>query len=167
MRYPGTIISCDADGAVQSYLAELRKIAVTFQSLTRTTMARLKVAHILVGSRRVRNREFDQAPEHVECDEEEDEDQDLEYDLLPSNRVAIADDTIALQQFGEEIFCAPQEDTLEGEHGSTYFLYPTPTQKTQVSTSLLAVNGSVNLLRRNIKQRKKPTATRQLKRSGL
>ena len=52
----------------------------------------------------------------MDADEEE---WDLEYDLLAPNQVAIADDTIALQQFGEVIFCAPQEDILEGKSGNT------------------------------------------------
>lgn len=50
-----------------------------------------------------------------------DEDWDLEYKLLPPDHVVIADDRITLQQFGEEIFCAPQGDFLEGEHNSAYF----------------------------------------------
>ena len=128
MRTSSTIVSCDSNGAVHSYLAELRKIAVSYQSLTFTTRTKLKTAQILVGSRRVRNQESGQPAEHPEGDEEEgDEDQDLEYSLLSPNQVAIADDTIALQQFGEEIFCAPQEDTLEGERGSTCPPNSTPT----------------------------------------
>ena len=60
----------------------------------------------------------------------DEEDWDLEYDLLAPNQVAIADDTIALQQFGGDIFCAPQEDILEGEHGDMRPRDSTPTLET-------------------------------------
>jgi hypothetical protein len=53
----------------------------------------------------------------------DEEDWDLEYNLLAPNQIAIADDTITLQKFGEVIFCAPQEDILEGECGSTSLWY--------------------------------------------
>ena len=102
---------------------ELRKIAITSWSLTHTTLARLKTSQILVGSRCVQNQEHDQATECVEGGEEGEKDQKLEYKLLAPNQVAIVDNTIALEQFGEEIFCAPQDDTLEGEHGSLCPLY--------------------------------------------
>lgn len=84
--------------------------------LSYATSLRLKKAPILVGSRRVRRQKSNKAADPVDADEE---DWELEYDLLPPDRVAIADDTIALQQFGEDIFCAPQEDILEGGYGSS------------------------------------------------
>ena len=46
---------------------------------------------------------------------------DMEYRLLPPNQIAIADDMLALQQFGEGLSCAPQEAILEGERGCPYF----------------------------------------------
>lgn len=93
---------------------ELRNIAINFRSLSYATSARLKKAAVLIGSRRVRRQKSDKATDLVDGDEE---DWDLEYDLLAPNQIAVADDTIALQQFGEAIFCAPQEDILEGEYG--------------------------------------------------
>ena len=96
-----------------SYLVELRNIAVNFRSLNYATSARLKKAAVLIGSRRVRRQKSDKATDLGDSDEE---DWDLEYDLLTPDQIAIADDTIALQQFGEVVFCAPQEDILEGEH---------------------------------------------------
>jgi hypothetical protein len=45
--------------------------------------------------------------------EGDEDDWDLQDDLLPPNKVAIADDTNAYQLFGDRIFCAPQEDILE------------------------------------------------------
>lgn len=94
---------------------ELRNIAINFRSLSYPTSLRLKKAAVLIGSRRVRKQKSDEAADLADGDEE---DWDLEYDLLAPNQVAIADDTIALQQFGEDIFCAPQEDILEGEYGN-------------------------------------------------
>ena len=94
---------------------ELRNIAINSRSLNYTTLVRLKRAAILVGSRRVRKQRSEKSTDPIDGDEE---DWDLEYDLLAPNRVAIADDTIALQQFGEDIFCAPQEDILEGKYDS-------------------------------------------------
>ena len=92
---------------------ELRNLATKFQSLSSATSAGLKEAAVLVGSRRVPREKSDKATNLGDGDEE---DWDLEHDLLAPNQVAIADDTIALQQFGEVIFCAPQEDILEGEY---------------------------------------------------
>ena len=94
---------------------ELRNIAINFRLLGFATLAKLKKAVVLVGSRRVRRHKSGKATDLIDGDEE---DWDLEYDLLAPNQVAIADDTIALQQFGEVIFCAPQEDILEGEYGN-------------------------------------------------
>ena len=90
---------------------ELRNIAINIRSLSHSTSNRLKKAAILIGSRRVRKNRSEKAADLADGDEE---DWDLEYDLLTPNQVAIADDTIALQQFGEVIFCAPQEDIVEG-----------------------------------------------------
>ena len=122
MRSSSAIVSCDSNSVVRSYLVELRNVAINFQALNYTTLTRLKRAAILVGSRRVRRRKSEKAVDPVDGDEE---DWDLEYDLLAPNQVAIADDTIALQQFGEDIFCAPQEDILEGEYTSTCPRYST------------------------------------------
>ncbi|KAF9650775.1 hypothetical protein BDM02DRAFT_3140374 [Thelephora ganbajun] len=96
-----------------NYLVELRNIARNSQSFSSDTLAKFKKAAILIGSRRVRKWKSDKATDPVG-----DGDGDLEYDLLAPNQVAIVDDMIALQQFGEDIFCAPQEDILEGFYRS-------------------------------------------------
>lgn len=96
---------------------ELRNIAINIRSLSYPTLTRLKKAAILIGSRRVRKQRSEKVTDLADGDEE---DWDLEYDLLTPNQVAIADDTIALQQFGEVVFCAPQEDILEGVHINLY-----------------------------------------------
>ena len=126
---------------------ELRNIAINFRLLSSATLAKLKKAAVLVGSRRVRRQKSGKATDLIDGDEE---DWDLEYDLLAPNQVAIADDTIALQQFGEVIFCAPQEDILEGEYGTDVPGIPCQLLNPQVSTNTLAVNGSANLSERNI-----------------
>ncbi|KAF9644423.1 hypothetical protein BDM02DRAFT_3272450 [Thelephora ganbajun] len=103
-----------------NYLVELRNIAINFYLLGYATSARLRKAAILVGSRRVRRQKSEKATDSVDGDEE---DWDPEYDLLAPNQIAIVDDMIALQQFGEVIFCAPQEDILEGEYGNMFPWY--------------------------------------------
>ena len=109
------IVSRNSNVVIHSYLTELRNIAINFWSLGPVTLARLKNAKVLVGSRRVRTREYDEA---IDDTLDEEEDPDLEHTLLPPNQVAIVDDMIAYQQFGGAIFCAPQENILEGEHHS-------------------------------------------------
>ena len=116
MRSSNAIASCDSNSAVRSYLVELRNIAINFQALSSTTSTRLKKAAILIGSRRVRRQKSEKAIDLVDGDKEG---WDLEYDLLTPNQIAIADDMITLQQFGEDIFCAPQEEILEGKYRST------------------------------------------------
>ena len=110
-----------------SYLAELRNIAVNFKSLSPITSARLKKAGILVGSRCVQMWESNGTTDHVEDDEKE---QDVEYDLFSPGQVAIADDAIAYQQFGRDIFCAPQETILEGERNNACPQYSMSTLRT-------------------------------------
>ena len=68
----------------------------------------MKRSNVLLGSRRVKN---DVGKTSSEGDEDE---WDLQDDLLQPSKVAIADDTNAYQLFGDRIFCAPQEDILEG-----------------------------------------------------
>ena len=126
MRPSNPAFSHDSNGAVHSYLVELRNIAINAHLLSYATSARLKKAEILVGSRRVRKQKSDEVKNSADGNE----DWDLEYDLLAPDQVAIADDTIALQQFGEAIFCAPQEDILEGEYGSTRSWYSASAFKT-------------------------------------
>jgi len=91
---------------------ELRKIAINFQALSSTTIVKLKGAAVLIGSRRVQIQEPEDSTDGGE-------DWHLEYSLLTPNGVAIVDDTIILQHFCEVIFCAPQEDILEGKYSST------------------------------------------------
>ena len=91
-----------------SYLFELRNLAVNRRLLTKATILRMKRSNVLLGSRRVKGSGTKSSTEGDE------EDWDLQDDLLQSNKVAIADDTNAYQLFGDRVFCAPQEDILEG-----------------------------------------------------
>lgn len=120
MRSSNVVVSRDANGALRSYLAELRKIAINFQSLSHTTSAKLKKARILISSQRVQRQDPDGSTDHVGGNEK---DQDMEYDLLDPSQVAIADDVIAYRQFCRDVFCAPQESILEGECSSACPLY--------------------------------------------
>jgi hypothetical protein len=43
-----------------------------------------------------------------------DDDTDVQYDLKKPEQIVIADDNNALQNFGDSLFTAPQEDILEG-----------------------------------------------------
>ena len=100
-----------SDCSFGSYLVELRNVAVNVGSLNPDTLDRLKNAGILVGTRRIRKQRSEAAADIIDDQEE----WDLVYRLLTPNEVAIADDMITLQQFGEAVFCAPQEDILESE----------------------------------------------------
>jgi hypothetical protein len=91
-----------------SYLFELRNLAVNRRLLTKGTIIRMKRSNVLLGSRRVKR--TDTKPSN----EGDEDDWDLQDDLLQPNKVAIADDTNAYQLFGDRVFCAPQEDILEG-----------------------------------------------------
>ena len=77
------------------------------------TITRMKRTSFLLGSRRVKKERVDsKRPIDDALDEEE---WDSEHDLLRPDQIVIADDTSTYQVFGDSIFCAPQEDLLEGE----------------------------------------------------
>lgn len=117
VRFANAFVLSNSDSVIYSYLAELRNIATNRQSLNHTTLARFKEVGILVGFQRVQGWNSGKVTDHATSDGE---DHNLEPNLLTPDQVVIADDIIALQQFGEEIFCAPQEEILEGECGGTY-----------------------------------------------
>ena len=99
-----------------SYLTELRNIAVNRRLISSGTMLRMKRTAILLGSRRVRKEKVagtkKQQDDH--SGELEEEDWEYQHDLLPAEKVVLADETHAYQLFGDVIFTAPQEDLLEG-----------------------------------------------------
>ena len=98
-----------------SYLNELRNIAVNHRLFSGATMTRLKRSSVLLGSRRVKKpkpAEKLKSPDDL-ADLEED-DWEHEYDLLPASQIVVADDPNSYQLFGNSVFTAPQEDLLEG-----------------------------------------------------
>jgi hypothetical protein len=68
----------------------------------------MKGSNVLLGSRRVK-RDGGKA-----LGEGRRQDWDFQDELLQPNEVAIVDDSNAYRLFGDRIFCAPQEDILEG-----------------------------------------------------
>jgi hypothetical protein len=68
----------------------------------------MKRANIVLGSRRVKK------SGGMVSSEGDEDDWDLQDELLQAKQVAIVDDTSAFQLFGDRIFCAPQENMLEG-----------------------------------------------------
>ena len=101
---------------VYRYIAELRNIAVNFHLLSPTTLAKFKEADVLISFRNVQRLQSEETTDHIEGGEE---DQELEYCLQAASQIAIVDDMITFQQFGRDIFCAPQENILEGKSGNT------------------------------------------------
>ena len=109
------VVLCNSNSYFHSYLAELCRIAISSKVLSSDAVEKLKEKKILVGSQRIRREKSDKA-----TDLSDEEAWNLEYDLLTPDQVVIADDMITFQQFGEELFCAPQEDILEGKYNSTH-----------------------------------------------
>jgi Protein of unknown function (DUF3684) len=68
----------------------------------------MKRSNVLLGSRRVKKGGGEALGEGNQ------EDWDFQDDLFHPSEVAIVDDTNAYRLFGHRIFCAPQEDILEG-----------------------------------------------------
>ncbi|KAI0670652.1 hypothetical protein C8Q78DRAFT_1037269 [Trametes maxima] len=102
-------------GGKDNYLTELRNIAVNWRQVSSGTMARLKRATVLHGSRRVKKEKAGSSKKAGDdlAGELEEEDWEHQYDLLSSDKVVIADETNAYRMFGDVIFTAPQEDLLE------------------------------------------------------
>lgn len=74
----------------------------------------MKRSNVLLGSRRLKK------TGDKPLGEGDEDDWDYQDDLLLPNKVAVADDNNAYRLFGDRIFCAPQEDILEGT-SSSYF----------------------------------------------
>lgn len=100
--------------SVQRYLAELHKIAISYPLFASATTGKLRKAPFLIGFRRTKGQKFKSSADSGE-------DQSLEHKLLAPNMVAIVDDAIVLQYFGDTVFCAPQEDNLEGNYSINMF----------------------------------------------
>ncbi|KAH7875187.1 uncharacterized protein C8R40DRAFT_1105311 [Lentinula edodes] len=95
-------------GGPNSFLDEIRNIAVNSRLLSNGTLARLKKAPVLLAlQRRVSVEET--SKKVVDGDE----DWETQYDLKRPDQIVIADDSNSLQLFGDKLFVAPQEDILE------------------------------------------------------
>ncbi|KAJ6558581.1 hypothetical protein DFH09DRAFT_1037162 [Mycena vulgaris] len=88
-----------ADGP-SNFLSELRNIAVNNRQISSATLNKMKKAPILLGTLR-------------RGGDPDDDERDLQYDLKRPDQIVIADDNNALQNFGDSLFTAPQEDILE------------------------------------------------------
>ncbi|KAH0825764.1 hypothetical protein J3R83DRAFT_8923 [Lanmaoa asiatica] len=106
----------ELSGGYESFLAELRNLAVNSHTITNGTMSKMKISPILLGIRRQKASKalFDKTS-LAEWDEEGWEDL---HDLRKPSEIVIADDTNAYQLFGDSVFAAPQEDLLEGFYAS-------------------------------------------------
>ncbi|KAJ4468229.1 hypothetical protein J3R30DRAFT_3830515 [Lentinula aciculospora] len=93
-------------GGPNSFLGEMRNIAVNNRLLSNGTVARLKKSPVLLALQR-------RVPVDETMKKEADEDWEFQYDLKRPDQIVIADDSNALQIFGDQLFVAPQEDILE------------------------------------------------------
>ncbi len=81
---------------------------MNWERLSTETILLMKRSKMLLGSRRVKK-----AGDKASSEGDED-DWDLQDELLQVKEAVIVDDTSAYQLFGDRIFCAPQENMLEG-----------------------------------------------------
>ncbi|KAJ7039263.1 hypothetical protein C8F04DRAFT_1087709 [Mycena alexandri] len=89
-------------GGPSNFMSELRNLAINQRQISSATLSKMKKAPILLGTLRRGAGDL------------EDEEKDLQYDLKRPDEIVIADDNHALQNFGDLLFTAPQEDILEG-----------------------------------------------------
>ncbi|EJD01998.1 uncharacterized protein FOMMEDRAFT_109078 [Fomitiporia mediterranea MF3/22] len=99
-------------GGKDSYLMELRNIAINRRLISPGIVSRMKKSAILLGIRRVKKEKSGSKKEAID-DALDEEEWDSQYDLLKPDQVVVADDTNAFQFFGDSVFSAPQEDILE------------------------------------------------------
>lgn len=93
-----------ANGA-ESFLNELRNIAVNSRALSSSTLTRLKRGSVLLGMRR--------KPTGKPAADIDEETWEMQYDLKRADQIIVADDTSSYHLFGENFFAAPQDDLLE------------------------------------------------------
>ncbi|KAL1743141.1 hypothetical protein HDZ31DRAFT_41634 [Schizophyllum fasciatum] len=96
-----------------NFLNELRNIAVNSAMVSSTTLTRMKRGNVLLG---IQRKPRQATSKEAELDDEDD--WELQYDLKRPDEIVVADDSIALQLFGDKLFTAPQEDILEKFYGN-------------------------------------------------
>ncbi|EIN13823.1 hypothetical protein PUNSTDRAFT_117488 [Punctularia strigosozonata HHB-11173 SS5] len=101
-------------GGRDNYINELRNLANNVNSLTPTTLTRLKRSSVLLGSRRVkREAGKEQGQKPLGVHDLDEDDWEYEHDLLRADQIVIVDDINEHQLFGDSVFIAPQEEPLE------------------------------------------------------
>lgn len=98
----------------------MKNIAVNKRLLSAGIITRMKRTPFLLGSRRMkRSTEKAKSEKTVPTgdllDLDDEEEWELQYDLMKAEQIVIADDPNVYQYFGDAVFCAPQEDLLEGK----------------------------------------------------
>lgn len=81
---------------------------MNWERLSTETILLMKRSNIVLGSCRVKK-----SKDKASGEGDEDE-WDLQDELLQAKQAVIVDDINAYQLFGDRIFCAPQENMLEG-----------------------------------------------------
>ena len=94
-----------------SFLTELRQIGINIHQLSTTTLERLRRTPCLLGVQRKLHKK---QQNESDVDDSEDHDWEVIYHFKMPSEIVIADDSQSLRAFGESLFIAPQEDTLEG-----------------------------------------------------
>jgi hypothetical protein len=127
-------------GGRDAFLAELRNIAVNRRGVSAPVYNRMKKSGVLLGQRRKRKESAGEKEKEAGFVDEEDV--EFEDDLLRPDELVIADDTNEWQLFGDEVFCCPQEDLLEGMRFSFACLKRDPNDP-QSSTQTWALEDSL------------------------
>lgn len=96
--------------ASDSYIGELRKLAMAHQQISGDTIRKMRRAKVLLGLKRKPKEKA-----NIDYDDFDDDGWDTLYDLKAASDIVITDDTNAHQLFSESLFTAPQEDILEGK----------------------------------------------------
>ncbi|KAG7090828.1 hypothetical protein E1B28_009910 [Marasmius oreades] len=94
-------------GSAENFLIELKAIAANYRLLSPTTVSRMKKTPVLLAFQR----------KHISGKGlvifEDEEREMIAVGLKCANQIVIADDTNALQAFGDTLFTAPQDSILE------------------------------------------------------
>ncbi|KAH7101868.1 hypothetical protein BKA62DRAFT_829923 [Auriculariales sp. MPI-PUGE-AT-0066] len=97
-------------GGYDGFLDELRFIAANERSITPSTRAKLKSSPAFVATKMIPKK----IAEKAKPEDGEDDLYEAVHDLIVASNAVINDDQLAASLFASEVFCAPQEDMLEG-----------------------------------------------------
>lgn len=103
-------------GGYDQFVSELFNISANFKGVSSTTKTLMKKAPCLVGSRSMSVKDQGKTKRSPKKssngDSDEEDEKRLEHDLLLPSQIAVVDDLSSYIMF-DNIFTAPQEDTLE------------------------------------------------------